>query len=1504
MKKNVSEMKVYEIDKDWRKNISQFIIDIESIRPELIQNFYFESKLKEFKENDTQQSQSEMDELPLKQLEKERKYFIDYLNLMTKKIKTPHPFIENSHFFVNIVSNISRKMYEIEKFLIDPNNEKLFHEAVRFLRKRENIDSYLKLNINNCDLLSLSNGSDIIENAVERLQKEVFDASLLEKHNKDIKKIRELLETMAKEVGIVAQLDENDGVDFYYDVMRVFKESFLVPNPFDPDKSILEEDVDRVANVFNEMCPKNTNVEIIFESILSSETKDAKKYISLDIYDIPENEAKTYVSSYKTLRYVLQKRRMQDIMETIKILQGMKAKMKEKDPQSTEEMIQSYFTRTLNELMASCTKLLMNNPSIDINSFVITLFDAELHFERGKLKLLRVLNEIAENTNDEFIKNYMISLVNYRALQCSPMELPGSCILRLSGDKFYTIADKIRDLMNMHILNHRYNSSVLGELIGCPSTHQYSPEAVPTSPFEVFQSLKIIKKVLQAAPAAIQEVSEDYRVNVPLFNEFIDFGFWKSFKISKFPFPYSFADFRLMENSTNDVQSIFYSPFLDSKKDVSKFNQKNFLCFLKYAYKLRKLIIRTSILMETYSKQVNKSCIIYFAYGTFNFCSEKQIKDVTDKADFSLLIEMIKQQTKFNVLLEAIIVFNNISIKERFISNLETGKLKEVCKSFFLEGNNITGKIPLKRIEDIPVNEESLKQFLLQIELIKLASMERQFILINPMPNLFIMANERQQFIKDGNINQIAFPSSDVCYSITDSETLEKCVRFIASRFGFLHLARFFYASNQQFSYVIAFQYKNKITWKDPNLELITVDNVERLRVLYFLRFRIALLEEHQRYLLKRKASLFMKQLSETSLQDLSPNLKSFSSSRYSPSWTDRFCDNIVENKRAKIAAAMELIKATPPTEDTLFDLKYRMRTMYINLLYSLIKDGRDPSTISVHSIFDIDPNTFSENKKHLAASVLCFQLQGRSFDQYNAFAAVVNQECLNIKKQEAAVKKIPEFLFIKKPEFYRKSLRIEPLRAFYNTNSSEINRQFNQEMVYATHYINRLMHETMTLLNPALLDEFKFKISTFLESSSKVNRILNFYAEESQKKHIDTWKAYLSNMISDHQEVEIPNLVWNNFSKLILDTIEARYSYESSYKLSKEILKMNSLEGLIKERHAADKKIKHELQTQYKEEIIKLLHDIREEKKSVNTRYKTTMNKIVDSGIDTVAKNQQQEEQDIEIKIPELVESLKKRIEKAKEEIKEMRDTIKKIRIIHPIVPFGVRKVYSQMIENNRQMIKFANRGIWESRMSWVIEEQEINIKLKTNLRTLTTIEWNAEDKRQEIASTRLEIEQLKNSNTLTQKRLDELEEAIKSFGIDVADDTESLMNKVIAAQDELDAIEEESEKMDETFEYQVREPMQRCKEMEQKRKRIEYQNTMIIHEKMKKMEDAKKENESLKKENAQLKDRILAIQKQMEFQEQFSPKKAKSPVKTPTIKSTKPVIVSPRRRKNPKIL
>ena len=1568
-------------------DMTPFVDFIENLNPFFEQKFYYEHKFAEFAElslNNYHIKCNTVAEL----LQQNKEYLQNYFELMTQKIKKPHPFIETSHYYVKCISNIHNDLYKNSIFLLQKENEEVYNYVIRNFLYKQQIQSFLQKHIQNLDIYALTKGDIIIDNALNRIYSDLVNANRqTQNKKKTFPQIRDELIVMAKEVGIVPNLDERDGMTFYYDSIRVYKESFDVQNPFDPDFSINKENENSIADVFTKLYEIDPNTEMYFKLILESDNKTVSKYLADDNFGIHDQDAKNFIQSYKKLRFVIQKRLLQDIMETVKAIQTLRSKNKDTTATELHQMIQNCFTIVWKELLQGFTRFEHYNPSADSHSYLVNLLRAELYYQNSKYDAILLLDKIQTHTKDTFFLKCIDEIVNDRVIQCSPLNLQDDIILRLAGDEYRLLSKILQDLFNMHVMNTRYTLSRCGKYINYPFNKYTSNDVsnlIPTANFEIFQEISLIKSILKKAPKIIQTVSEAFAISTPLMDRYMSYGFWKSFQVDKFPFPYSPENLKFLDNSSKEVQSLFFSKYLDIDSDILLCS-KDYFDFLQQAFLLRQATEITAELVEKYNKQTKSNLKVQFANEDYHidFTDKQQIIKILkqmneNKASNSVgFIEtMIRYQKKYNILLESLIVYNNFTSNLSYIEQKFKGTDPEryqLFRVFFKNEPIFTDKLKFKTLYDLPpISEDSfqlgkeLKILILQNELMQLTSLERQFLSFNPAPHVLIVnSNKHQKFISIDSstngtlISPLIFPNIVECSSIKDEATLIKCVHFVAQRYGLLNFARYYSSLELSYEQVIQNLYKNKLSWNYQIFEGLTVDSCELIRKLLIVRFRLVLFEHLQSQYSKSITDDILKRIiletsediyfdknkkdkeSEIEIQkilstykqiennetanDIKDEIISFKENRYlistnyTPKWANSFCNVSNHSYRTKIFSLQTKINISPINEDHLNDLTIRFKDSYFTLVYSFLLKGYDSSKLDITSIFDVDPVFYTRSKKVLTTSFLSFQAHNQCNNQHDALVQVVNDICRKNNEQilgNAKKPNLPNIIYfgntnysgssiqiINKPEFYRKSLRIEPLRSFYNAAPSEINRQFNQEYAYASQYMHLLMHEAMTMINPALLEEYKFTEKYLREVVTNINNVMTYCFGESHKKIINTWTAYLSNMISDYKEAEIPILVCDSFKKLVLDTIEATYSFDTSYKLEKQIHEMNALRNLINYRLHEDSAFKSVVQQEFKKEIRKLIEDLKLEKEKAKYQFDIDKQEIVDAGLDTVTKYS---ENDISVLTPqsvqELVEGLKKKIETAKSDIEQTKKFIAKTRVLHSISPVGIRKLYQRRIDLNRDAIRKTNKALWGNRQLWIIQEQEINRKMKTDLSHLANLEWAAEDLREEIDSSKLEIDRLTNANAIIQKNMDDLERQIRAYGVlNSNDEFEKLLRRVVEALDELEQLEEDSEKLDAILQYEVREPQQKIEKLKKENQRIRYEQMKQRTAQLKQISEIRIENERIRTENAFLKGRIAAIEKENELKNRLSLTSSKKTSKSLTdfySQRNKTAIVSPRRR------
>ncbi|EAY16392.1 hypothetical protein TVAG_360010 [Trichomonas vaginalis G3] len=1428
------------------------------------------------------------------------------LESISNKINTQHPFVETAHYFVGIVTKITERLHFLSKLMLSDDENSKILSACEYLINKYKYSFYIESQLSHLDIYTHLRGKNILDAALNRSYADLINAKSRKfKYNKTMDEIRSEIFKISKNIGIIPNLDENDGKTFFYVAEIEFGKSIQAINPFDPDFSQSKSHFLNSESLFSK---QHANVEIILNLILNPDTSSICKLTENDDFGNDGKFGDPIIGAYRYLRFIKQRMLLHDIMSTVKRNYEILGYIMKKEHLEVHQLFQTYFRVIWENFHTSCANLMHENPDSDLGSYIISLFESQLAFEKGKSNLTNVINMIASNSKDSVYENFIEKIINYKIIFTKYSDITDIDYLRIGADLFNLASKRLQTLIDYHILNTRVISHLIGSTVDFPITN-FNGNHIPTSIYEVFPDLDSLKILLKDYQSISEEIAEAFSISQN-FYPYLYYGFWKSLQIDKKNFPFFPETYCKLKNCSDSVISLFQCPYIDSISKYDRFEPQIFYQFIKSCFGLRLEVIRTINLIDKYNEQLNEHNIVSFALNSeFNFSDTEKVSKMMTEDGIELFQDMLMAQKRYNLYLEAIIIHNNVNYNKKYIEDKLYGgdRDRKILYQLFFNTIHVENRKFQYLKKDLFQNFENSEEFerfitplILQNELISITTIERSFLTFDPDPNRLIR-DGRKLLVSDGKINTLVFPDQYEIMKIFDTNLLKSGIDFTAERLGIMYFMRYIsniQVENKQLSQSIL---KNRVNWDSKLLDQLTVDSCSWFKKILFLKLQCAVLNSIQNQYSKYGGS----ELYQDYVKEIYTTAKNcvnfYVHENYSPSWIDKNFNNCSLVARNELLVEFSTIKLLPITKEHYIELLNQYTNSILYLIFPQIQNGsKKPEELSILSVLDTTSFQFTRGSRILSSQSQTIQFNKGLKTQEEAVIYIIDS-IINPKSVDKAKSNESddfEFQIIKKPEFYRKSIRIEPLRSYYNTKSSEINRQFNQELAYADHFIRRKISELMTSLNPALVDEFTFSLGFLEELLNPINSLLTLTTDISPMCLIKTWTAYLSNIISDTNENEVKIIVFDAFRKVVLDTVQDTCSFDSALKLKPQLLELNKLNDQLNRMMKAESVDKWKVERLKRSELRNLVTDLRNSIREANKEYSETREKMVDIGIQNVEKfNDEEEQKKLQsIDLKQYLDARRQKIKQIAEENEDSINQIKILRILNVLVPIGIKKRFTALIQNRETQVRSMTGALLWLRKSSITDTSEINTNMRKDLNALTKAEFLVEELKEELDLAKHDSAKLENTNGIIQKEITEIESKIKSLGLVDDKGNSQILAQIISKQDELENMINDSELVDDIVEHQVREPHQKAEAI---RRQIQLSNyNKIKHESENNLviKKIQKENDLIKIENERIKQKIDAMIKDKENEvyrrsheiaKKFTPQK---------------VIVSPRRSVKPK--
>lgn len=382
---------------------------------------------------------------------------------------------------------------------------------------------------------------------------------------------------------------------------------------------------------------------------------------------------------------------------------------------------------------------------IDRYAIMEQLLEYELKYLNAKRKYFQPLIDILEHKRkDKFIK-ILHNIHEARPRFNLSIYQSYHCAYKLAIDLLNKKADIIRTIFNLQIMHERTIANSCDasiplfdrpSVINTQMTYRSFDESYPISPFEVYESLSKIWKIIQVVPGLVKDIGESHDIKLLQYGEYLEYAVWMEIDdhvknlVQNGYFPLDRSAIRFNFSLSDAVRSLFVSPYVNTFETIKDFiftmDQKRILRFLRSArrfmhlsWKLQNLMIDADLLQAAYYTQcdqlgIQQKSILMSSFKdsakneildlpsetqdintldfslsefepiTINFFDESSIKDIILASDFSIFKRIIQFQNLQNMIFEIAVRFNNHLIdSDFFVSYFQLGSTNQTT---FLTG--------------------------------------------------------------------------------------------------------------------------------------------------------------------------------------------------------------------------------------------------------------------------------------------------------------------------------------------------------------------------------------------------------------------------------------------------------------------------------------------------------------------------------------------------------------------------------------------------------------------------------------------------------------------------------------------------------------------------------------------------------------------------------------------------------------------------------------------------
>lgn len=520
---------------------------------------------------------------------------------------------------------------------------------------------------------------------------------------------------------------------------------------------------------------------------------------------------------------------------------------------------------------------------------------------------------------------------------------------------------------------------------------------------------------------------------------------------------------------------------------------------------------------------------------------------------------------------------------------------------------------------------------------------------------------------------------------------------------------------------------------------------------------------------------------------------------------------------------------------------------------------------------------------------------------------------------------KHPKSTYAFKPDFLINNniLTAPPKDQIFVISPNEADDQFKQENLYChVMFVNFVANalDSCTLERRDHDGTYTtiFDSDGFEENCYKLTTALEIFSKGSLSDQNLTWRQYIATLASQLKK----NMEAKNIVNRIIDFTRKRFERlkesEIGFKLSDQILELNTLNDQINTLKQNRASTDLEIAKVVNKDFERLVNDITVEINKKKMQFtgikknvlKGVMNRIsianeVKFEIDhNILRNEEHEREND----PQDKEENEKQLQLLREENEAARKRVLKLRIIRCLNDIFIQRYFRKRlsaVENDR---KQANATFWSNKLQYETQEMSMLKQLDETRIRLADTEIEVEKLKKQLENEKVNNIQLVHWKAKNFKAVDELKQKISEIK-NVSDvNIDQLLAKMQERQEKLDALIAETNVIEKDFNEQVREPMKeidrlRSEVQKTKMARLDLIAAMPNDDEIDEMIAQNNSYQAILDENAQLRHNNLLLKSQVEELEAKKEKKPKD-AKNFMERTTQPAPPTLRSQKMPGII